>query len=58
MTLLYPVESSRSLNKMVKLRLKERRTNAQRKVVQKTILGEKVANDKHIHNSPTFLAIQ
>ena len=58
MTSLYHAESSRSLNKMVELGLKEQRTNAYRKVVQKPILGEKVTNDKLIHTSPTFLAIQ
>ena len=36
MTLLYPAESSRSLNKIAELRLKERRTNAKRTAVQKT----------------------
>ena len=41
---------------MVDLGLKEQRTNAYRK--QKPILGEKVTNDKLIHSSPTFLAIQ
>ena len=36
MTLLYPAESSRSLNKIPEVRLKERRTNAKRKAVKKT----------------------